>query len=138
MAETIETIIREVTKGLSPQFEERLRSFLATQDREWLIDQIVRLALDAHSLQVLDRKQQQQEEKTGERAERIARLTELKLDAEALALSLDQYEAYDRDRLVREGYLAENTPAKGTESSATSTERRPALRCCCWRKTTRG
>jgi hypothetical protein len=54
MAATIETIIREVTKGLSPQFEERLRGFLATQDREWFIDQIVRLALGAHSLQAPD------------------------------------------------------------------------------------
>ena len=114
MAPTIEAIVREVTKDLSPQFEERLRSFLATQDREWLIDQIVRLALDAHSLQDLDRKQLQQE-KMRERAERVARLTAMRLDTEGLARFLGQYEAYDRDRLVHEGYLAGEAPAKGTE-----------------------
>jgi hypothetical protein len=114
MAPTIEAIIREVTKDLSPQFEERLRAFLATQDREWLVDQIVRLTLDAHSLQDLDRKQQQ-EAKTRERADRIARLVETRLDADALAQFLEQYEAYDRERLVREGYLLEDAPPKGTE-----------------------
>ncbi len=114
MTPTIETIIREVTKDLSPQFEERLRSFLATKDREWLIDQIVRLALDAHSLQDLDRKQLE-EAKTRDRAERIARLTKMKLDAEVLARFLEQYEAFDRDRLVRDGYLAEDAPVKGTD-----------------------
>jgi hypothetical protein len=114
MPPTIESIIREVTKDLSPQFEERLRAFLATQDREWLIDQIVRLALDAHSLQELDR-QRLQDEKTNERAQRIARLTELKLDASVLARFLERYEPYDRERLVRESYLLEDAPEKGTD-----------------------
>lgn len=53
---TIENIVRELNKELVPQFEERLRAELATRDREWLIDQIVRLTLDAHSLQEVDRK----------------------------------------------------------------------------------
>jgi hypothetical protein len=30
-----------------PQFEEKLRAHLAEQDKEWLIEQIVRLTLDA-------------------------------------------------------------------------------------------
>jgi hypothetical protein len=53
---TIETILRDVNREVAPRFEEGLRAALADRDREWLIDQIVRLALDAHSLQALDRR----------------------------------------------------------------------------------
>ena len=114
MAPTIETIIREVTKDLSPQFEERLRSLLATQDREWLIDQIVRLTLDAHSLQDLDRKQQQ-EAKAKARADRIARLAGMHLDAEVLKAFLRRYGYHDRETLIAEGYLRPAAPPKGTD-----------------------
>jgi len=53
---TIETIVRSINRDLVPRFEERLRAVLAEQDREWLIDQIVRLTLDAHSLDEIDRR----------------------------------------------------------------------------------
>ena len=46
----IAAIVRALRIELSPAFEERLRAMLAEQDREWLIDQIVRLTLDQHSL----------------------------------------------------------------------------------------
>ena len=42
---TIEGILRQINKELVPQFEEKLRAYLAEQDREWLIEQIVRLTL---------------------------------------------------------------------------------------------
>ena len=67
---TIQAIIRQVNKDLVPQFEERLRSSLITQDKDWLIDQVVRLALDAHSLHEMDRKQLQQA-KAKARSERV-------------------------------------------------------------------
>ena len=53
---TIEAIVRSIQRDLTPAFEERLRAALADQDREWLIDQIVRLTLDAHSLEEIDRR----------------------------------------------------------------------------------
>lgn len=53
---SIHSIIRSINKDLVPQFEEKLREHLHTQDRDWLIEQIVRLTLDAHSLQENDRK----------------------------------------------------------------------------------
>ena len=111
---TIETIIRQVNKELVPQFEERLRSFLATQDREWLIDQVIRLALDAHSLQEMDRKQLQ-EAKAKRRSERIARLRELGLNPQVLAAFLERYQSYDRAKLIRDGYLLEGAPLKGAD-----------------------
>ena len=53
---TIETVVRSINREFVPQFEERLRAILAEQEREWLIDQIVRLTLDAHSLEEIDRR----------------------------------------------------------------------------------
>ena len=116
---TIETIIREVNKDLVPQFEERLRSYLATQDTEWLIDQIVRLALDAHSLSEMDRRRFQAA-KAEARSARIARLKEIGLDRHVLAGFLERYKSSDRPNLVREGYLLDGAlldgaPAKGTD-----------------------
>lgn len=111
---TIETIIREVNKDLVPQFEERLRSYLATQDTEWLIDQIVRLALDAHSLEEMDRKQVQAA-KAKARSARVARLKEIGLDRHVLAGFLERYTSSDRPNLAREGYLLEGAPIKGTD-----------------------
>src|SRR5574340_196805 len=51
----IETVLRQINREIVPQFEERLRSHLASQDREWLIEQLIRLTLDAHSLEEQDR-----------------------------------------------------------------------------------
>jgi hypothetical protein len=111
---TIEAIVRELNKELVPQFEERLRSFLATQDREWLVDQIVRLTLDAHSLQEVDRRQLQ-ERKARERSERIARLSDMQLDPQVLKAFLERYGYHDRETLVAEGYLLSSAPPKGTD-----------------------
>jgi hypothetical protein len=111
---TIEAILREVNRDLVPLFEERLRTFLAHQDREWLIDQIVRLTLDAHSLEEMDR-ERGHEAKTKERAERISRLVEIGLDRDVLAAFLERYGPYDRERLVRDGYLLAEAPEKGTD-----------------------
>jgi hypothetical protein len=111
---TIEAIVREVNRDLVPLFEQRLRAFLADQDREWLIEQIVRLTLDAHSLEEMDRKVLQ-ETKKKERVERIARVAEIRLDRNVLAAFLERYEPYDRERLVRDGYLLAEAPEKGTD-----------------------
>ena len=52
----IEAIISQINKNIVPQFEEKLRAYLADQDKEWLIEQIVCLTLDAHSHEEIDRK----------------------------------------------------------------------------------
>jgi len=41
---TIEAIIRQINRELVPQFEEHLHAYQTTQEREWLIEQIIRLA----------------------------------------------------------------------------------------------
>lgn len=110
----IESIVRQINKELVPRFEKNLRAYLADQDKEWLIEQIVRLTLDAHSLEEIDRKHIKEEE-TRRRAERARRVKALKLDRAKLNKFLRQYKGYDRFRLVRDGYLKKNTPPKGRD-----------------------
>jgi len=110
----IDTIVRQINKGLVPQFEARLREVLATQDREWLIEQIVRLTLDAHSLHEMDRRNLQ-EVKAARRQERIGRVREMALDREKLAAFIERYSGHDRARLISGGYMLPTALAKGTE-----------------------
>jgi hypothetical protein len=110
---TIDVLVRELNRKLSPQFEEMLRAELAGRDREWLIDQIVRLTLDAHRLQEIDR-QSEREAKARARAERIERLRALALDRAALARFLAEHEGTTRESLLASGLLLDSAPAKGT------------------------
>jgi len=110
----IESIVRQINKNLVPQFEENLRATLANQDKEWLIEQIVRLTLDAHSLEEMDRKHFKEEE-TLRRTERARRVRALKLDRAKLNKFLRQYKGHDRFRLIRDGYLKKNAPPKGAD-----------------------
>lgn len=110
---TIENIVRVINKELVPQFEDKLRSYLIQQDKDWLIEQIVRLTLDAHSLREMDRKLIQSA-KTKNRTQRIARLQKMALNREKLVEFIQKYENYDRNQLIEQGYLLANVPAKGT------------------------
>jgi len=110
---TIENIVRLINKELVPQFEKQLRNHLLQQDKDWLIEQIVRLTLDSYSLREMDRKLIQSA-KAKTRAERIARLRKMALNREKLVEFLQKYESYDRAKLIEEGYLLANPPAKGT------------------------
>jgi hypothetical protein len=111
--DTIENIVRSIQRDLTPEFELRLRTYLMQQDKEWLIEQVVRLTLDAHSLQEMDRKAVRAH-KERQREERIVRVNELALDAGKLRGFIARYRNYDRARLVRDGYLKPRAPRKGT------------------------
>jgi hypothetical protein len=109
---TIETIVRQINRDLVPQFEEKLRAHLARQEREWLIEQVVRLTLDAHSLQEMDRRRFREEEDR-KRAERASRVRAMGLNRGRLQEFLNQYKGYDRARLIREDLLKKDAPSKG-------------------------
>ena len=111
---TIEGVLRGINRELVPQFEERLRAALADRDREWLVDQIVRLALDAHALQALDRRLAQAAMARA-RAERVSRVTAMAIDAEFVATFVERHRAMDRAALIAGGALAADAPAKGTD-----------------------
>jgi hypothetical protein len=110
----IEAILRQINKDLVPQFEEKLRAYLAGQDKEWLIEQIVRLTLDAHSLEEMDRKHIREAE-TKRRQARAERVKKLRLDPDQLREFVHQYKDYTRERLVQENYLSPDAPARGGE-----------------------
>lgn len=108
----IEAIVRQINKDLVPQFEEKLRAYLAGQDREWLTEQIVRLTLDAHSLEEMDRKHIREEE-TRRRQARAERVKELGLDANLLREFVQKYKEYNRETLIQEKLLSAEAPPKG-------------------------
>lgn len=111
---TIESIVRQINKDLVPQFEEKLRTYLSGQDKDWLMEQIVRLTLDAHSLEDMDRRHIRLEE-TIRRAARAKRVESLKLNRVKLKKYLSQYKGLDRAHLIRDGFLKKNSPPKGAD-----------------------
>ncbi|HEX7834930.1 MAG TPA: hypothetical protein VF479_05620 [Pseudolysinimonas sp.] len=109
----IAEIVRTVRIELSPAFEERLRALLEHQDREWLIDQIVRLTLDQHSLQEIDRKAEREAKATARR-ERLERVRGLAIDEATLAGFIETHRGIDRAALLSDGRLVAGAPEKGT------------------------
>src|SRR3990172_458536 len=110
----IEHIVRRINRDLVPQFEEKLRTYLAGQDKEWLVEQIVRLTLDAHSLQAMDRKIKQ-EIVARNREERFERVNHLELNRSKVADFIQKYGDLDRQGLISAGYLDSAAPEKGTD-----------------------
>lgn len=110
---TIETVVRGINRELVPLFEERLRADLAGRDRDWLVEQVVRLTLDAHSLHEMDRRTVV-EAKLRARKERLARVVALGLDRSVLEGFLAEHAGATRERLVASGHLSGDAPAKGT------------------------
>lgn len=110
----IEAIVREINRDLVPEFEKKLRAYLVEQDRDWLIEQIIRLTLDAHSLEEMDRKHSRQEQ-TRRRQERAERVKKLELDLNKLREFNERYKDSSRDTLIRENLLSRDAPPKGKD-----------------------
>lgn len=109
---TIETIIRKINREIVPEFENKLRESLKQQSKEWLIEQVIRLTLDAHSLKEMDRKTLQDARDKEQRA-RISRLKRMKINEGKLKLLIEQYRQINRQWLEEREYLV-NPPHKGT------------------------
>jgi hypothetical protein len=93
-------------------------------DREWLIDQIVRLTLDAHSLEEIDRAAERAA-KDRARRERLERVRALALDTVAVTAFHATWAGRTRDELITQELLRPDAPAKGGPS-LTSQDRAPA------------
>jgi hypothetical protein len=113
--DTIDRLVQDINRELSPQFEERLRALLADRDRDWLVDQIVRLTLDAHRLQEIDR-QVERDAKARARAARIERVRALALDTAGVQRFVDEHATTTREWLLAAGLLLDGAPVKGTEA----------------------
>ena len=111
--QNIDAVVASINRELTPIFEEKLRAALADADRDWLVDQVVRLTLDAHSLQEIDRRSER-EAKAAARAHRVERVRELALDPAVLAEFIVENDAVTRESLQSDGLLARDAPAKGT------------------------
>ncbi len=108
---TIDDLARGIARDLSPEFEERLRAELAGRDRQWLIDELVRLTLERHRFQDLD----------GDAASsallreaRLKRVRELGLNHAALREFIAGNSEVTQERLIEEHYLRDDVPDKGT------------------------
>ncbi|MEO6351004.1 MAG: hypothetical protein ABIP53_10170 [Candidatus Limnocylindrales bacterium] len=112
---TIEEIVRQINRELSPQFEERLRALLADKDREWLVDQLVRLTLDSHSLEDLD-VAAAVAAKARRRDERLDRVRAMAIDATAVIEFTSRFDGMTRERAIADCYLRESAPIKGTQA----------------------
>ncbi len=110
---TIESIVREIRKELTPVFEQKLRAYLMDQDKDWLIEQVIRLTLDAHSLQEMDRKVMQ-DMKARQREERLQRVKKLGMDEAKLRAFILQFKSVDRESLILQGLLHADAHPKGT------------------------
>lgn len=110
----IEAIMREINRDLVPEFEKKLRAYLVEQDKDWLIEQIIRLTLDAHSLEEMDRKHIHEEE-SQKRYERAERVKKLELDKSKLQDFVKRHQDISRDALIQENLLSPDAPAKGTD-----------------------
>jgi hypothetical protein len=111
---TIEDLVRSINRELTPQFEEQLRAALAGRNHEWLIDQIVRLTMDAHSLEEIDRRSEV-EQKQRARVERLVRVRDLGLDRAVLERFIADHAQVTRDKLITAGHLLAGAPEKGTD-----------------------
>ncbi len=110
--QTIESIVRQINREFVPHFEEKLRLYLVDQDKDWLIEQIVRLTLDAHSLEEMDRKHFKEQENQ-RRRERAKRVHALELDEEKLKEFLEKNKDLNRERLIEGKFLKMDAPPKG-------------------------
>lgn len=119
----IETIVRGINRELVPTFEEKLRAALADKDRDWLVEQVVRLTMDNHALEEADRRQFA-EAKAQARRERLDRVRAMGFGEDDLRTFLDQYAGVTRESLIESGHLRPEAPVKGTAllTSADRTE----------------
>ncbi|GAA5207320.1 type 2 periplasmic-binding domain-containing protein [Streptomyces thinghirensis] len=111
----IGALVREVRQELADELRLRLREALAGQPREWLVNQLLDLAL-APGLPAQRRSDPSvapTEEPHEERQRRAERVRNLSLDSERLRRFVDDYRMLDRDTLIGRGLLID-PPVKGS------------------------
>ena len=114
---SIEDLVHAARRQVRPDYEAALRAHLEQQDREWLVEQLIRLSLDPR--QRAERDASLAAVDDGEaRAARQERLRAIDLDHERLRSFVETYREHDRERLVADGHLAAEAPQPGTESVA--------------------
>ncbi|MFE1029296.1 hypothetical protein ACFW5I_32925 [Streptomyces sp. NPDC058818] len=111
----IGALVREVRQELADELRLRLREALAGRSREWLVNQLLDLALvpGLPAQRISDPGVAPAEEPHEERQRRAERVRTLALDLERLRRFVDDYQVLDRDTLIGRGLLIE-PPVKGS------------------------
>jgi hypothetical protein len=115
----IETVVRDINRELSQHFEKRLRAALVDQDREWLVDQIVRLMLEERGFteaRRFDETVAKVAASRQERANRVDRIRSLGLNRRAVERFASEHGDITRESLIADGFVLPGAPAKGTSS----------------------
>src|SRR5687767_5380474 len=101
---TIDELVHQIDRDLTPQFEERLRDALGEWDRQALVDELVRLSLAARMARSGSHAETIESESN--RDDRLERIAALGLDADAVRAFAEPHGDMDREQLVEAGYLA--------------------------------
>lgn len=109
----VEDLAGAIYADLLPEYEVRLRAALAERDRDWLVDQLVRLSLPPALRAERDRRRADAAT-ADDRAARLARLRAIDLDEAGIVAFLDAHADLDRDAHVGAGRLRPDAPEPGT------------------------
>ncbi len=103
--DNISSIIKKAQDDLFPELEKKIRLELQKKDKDWLIDQIIYLTCERHSLH-------EQKNKLENMKNRLARINKIGYDDQALTNFVDTYRKISRDDLQASGLLV-NPPHMG-------------------------
>jgi hypothetical protein len=124
----IDSILAQIQHDLTPQLEARLRAELATHDRDWLIEQIIRLSLPRETVAAREAAARRAAEAAARRA-RLERIRRLALDLPALQAFIAHNRSVDQPALIAAGHLLPDHPPKGT-AAITALHRTPGGEDC--------
>jgi hypothetical protein len=110
----IDDLSRRIARELAGEFERKLRAELADRDRQWLIDQLVRLVLEGHRLTNTD-DEVAADRKRAARTARAERARALAVDGRFVRSFAAEHGKTSREHLLATGALLPAAPAKGTE-----------------------
>lgn len=101
----ISNIIKKVNDDLFPEFEAKMRLELEKKDKDWLIDQIIFLTCEKHSLH-------EQKDRLEHMKERLTRIRTTGYNDQSIQEFIDTYLKTNRETLEKSGFLI-NPPRQG-------------------------
>ena len=101
--DNISSIIKKAQDDLFPELEAKIRSELDKKDKEWLIDQIIYLTCQRHSLH-------EQHNKLQNMKRQLARISEKGYNNQAITDFINEYRKIHRQDLEASGYLMSPPP----------------------------
>ncbi|MDY8137500.1 hypothetical protein [Aquimarina sp. 2201CG5-10] len=103
--DNIRNIIKKAQDDLFPELEAKIRSELEKKDKDWLIDQIIYLTCERHSLQ-------EQRNDLEDIKKRLTRINNTGYDDQSVVDFIDTYQKMNRENLEASGFLI-NPPHLG-------------------------